>query len=334
MQPKSFLRQYHGIRKKGERMRLVMINGGLGNQLFQYIFMRYIEETSGESCILEDLEFFTPDYHHNGFEIDRIFPVKPKRLSELLERDVLDEMLRITLSPITPGGKKKNILKVFQDCGVNLFPVQEGLCFTGATDYDGSIFSVPMNEFSPGIRGFSGDIYYYGYWINANWLAAIGEKILNELTFPPLPDEKNRAYMEQIQSLGESSVAVHIRRGDFVKIGWTVPPEFYAEEVFPEVRKNVKHPVFFMFSDDMQWVREHLNELGFLPSDTVIFVEGNMGGKNYIDMQLMHACRGMVISKSSFSYLASLLNTREDKLVWSPTPWRANIQYSRSETSE
>lgn len=33
-------------------MRMVMIGGGLGNQISQYVFKRYIELNTGETCFL------------------------------------------------------------------------------------------------------------------------------------------------------------------------------------------------------------------------------------------------------------------------------------------
>ena len=39
-------------------MQSIMLNGGLGNQLFQYIFARYIEKNSADNCIIDDSAFW------------------------------------------------------------------------------------------------------------------------------------------------------------------------------------------------------------------------------------------------------------------------------------
>lgn len=49
-------------------------------------------------------------------------------------------------------------------------------------------------------------------------------------------------------------------------------------------------------------------ELGLDQFWTVTYVEENTDGKNYVDMQLMSMCKGMVMSNSAFCYLAALLN--------------------------
>ena len=47
-------------------------------------------------------------------------------------------------------------------------------------------------------------------------------------------------------------------------------------------------------------------ELGLDQFWTVTYVEGNTNGKNYVDMQLMSMCKGMVMSNSAFCYLKML----------------------------
>lgn len=64
-------------------MKIVMCNGGLGNQTFQYIFARYLELKSGESVWVDDSSFCMPKVVHNGLELQRVFPnVKIHLLSQ------------------------------------------------------------------------------------------------------------------------------------------------------------------------------------------------------------------------------------------------------------
>lgn len=74
----------------------------------------------------------------------------------------------------------------------------------------------------------------------------------------------------------------------------------------------------FVFSDDIAWCKEHAEELGFGQFSSIVFVEGNMHGRNYLDLQLMSSCKGMILSNSAFCYLAALLNT-EKKCYVNPT---------------
>ncbi len=298
-------------------MRMVLMNGGLGNQAFQYIFMRWLEEKSGVQCMIDDRGFFGT-FAHNGYELEKIFSLHPSRLSQYLDPDIFSELDRLS-NVIEPSDTKpKGVVSVLKEYGLDLLTVQEGNFYLDLYDHHGPIFSTPANGFYPDVLRCGGDLYYYGYWINAHWFGGILDTIVREFTFPPLPGKRNVDYMSEIRSAGERSVAVHVRRGDFVTLGWAMSPQWY-QGAFAAFRQKIEHPIFFLFSDDMPWVNAHREELGILPTDNTICVEGNMGGNNYVDAQLMSACRGMIIANSSFSYLAALLNRRPDKLVANPT---------------
>ena len=144
---------------------------------------------------------------------------------------------------------------------------------------------------------------------------------LKEFTFPPIEDSKNKEYLKEI--LGRPSVFMHVRRGDYVTIGSALDSSFFLNtvnefnekiKITPEVENDIKKWTIFVFSDDISWCRENWKELGLDQFGEVVFVEGNMEGKNYIDMQLMSHCEAILMSNSAFSYLAALLNTRK-KLV-------------------
>ena len=63
-------------------MRIQLINGGLGNQVFQYIFMRFAERYSpGEVWYLDDSAFFL-GRQHNGYELEKVFGIKANLLSD------------------------------------------------------------------------------------------------------------------------------------------------------------------------------------------------------------------------------------------------------------
>ena len=52
-------------------MKIVLMNGGLGNQLFQYAFYRYIQIATNDICYIDDSAFFGKNVEHNGFEIEK-----------------------------------------------------------------------------------------------------------------------------------------------------------------------------------------------------------------------------------------------------------------------
>lgn len=301
-------------------MKIALFNGGLGNQVFQYIFARYIEASTGETCFLDDSYFFLTEEKrkqeekggivtvHNGYEIGKVFPnAKASLLSKQFTEDVWNYMIENKRLGIS-------IEQQLLDAGLDISVIRE----TGDVTFNGNIFDAPPNEFWPQISNFPGDLYYSGYWINKGWFDANSEILRHELKFPNITDKINMEYQESI--VKTNSIAVHIRRGDFVTIGWALSEEYYAKAV--NVMKNYfSDAIFYIFSDDLDWCKENAEKLGLnIGKDKVVYTDGNYDRKhNYIDMQLMSICKHMIISNSSFPYLAALLNENKDKLVINPT---------------
>ena len=288
-------------------MKIALFNGGLGNQIFQYIFARALEISSGEKCWLDDSYFFISD-DHNGYELEKIFGIKTNRLSEYFDPDVWESMI----SNVKNGF---SIPQQFKESGNDLFVVAE----TSDFKFDGNFVYAPANKYTPEILNSQGNVYYHGYWVTNGWLQQNKEILTRELTFPTITDEYNLKLAEKIKLT--NSISIHIRRGDFVKLGWELPDSFYMNSIKSFI-EQVPDGQYFLFSDDIEWCKLNAKSLGLnLIEDKLIVVEGNIKGKNYLDMQLMSMCKGMIIANSSFSYLAALLN-KNLRWISNPTPNR------------
>lgn len=284
-------------------MKIALCNGGLGNQTFQYIFSRFVELEGGEPCYLDNAAFCVKNPSHNGFEILKVFPhARPKLLSQRFTEDVWQYMVG-----------QGRIPQQLRDAGEDYAMVAE----TGDFQFDGNVIFTPTNQFAPWIAHAKGNIYYHGYWINREWLKdRHWETLRKELQFAPLTDDRNKRYEAEIER--SNSVALHVRRGDFLTYCWAASTESYRLAV-EMLRNKITEAHFFIFSDDLAWCRENLGELG-LKAEEVTFVEGNTGMNNYLDMQLMSYCKSMaLVSSSCFSYLAALLNRNEVISIYNTT---------------
>lgn len=283
-------------------MKIQFLNGGLANQAFQYIFARYYELSHpGERMYMDD-SYFALNTVHNGYELEKVFGIKPHMLSECFDEDVWDYILE---------QKKlgKSVPEILCDNGIEMYMISEvGEGHNHFNPFKGKVFSVPCSEYIPEILENCGDIYYHGYWINKNWFAKYKDVFLGEFCFPKLMDEKNQQYEYQIQH--SKSLSIHIRRGDYVTLGWAYDTQYYCKLVDKYVELYGKEWTIFVFSDDIAWCKENQKELGLSVFENIVFVEGNIQGKNYIDLQLMSKCKGMIMSNSAFCYLAALLNTQ------------------------
>lgn len=292
-------------------MRIQYLNGGLANQVFQYIFVRYAQLSNPQNgdWLFDDSFFFTTQAH-NGYELEKVFGLKPRLLSQYFDADIWEELLK----------NKQNgcsIPQSFKDLGFAITMITEFENYRDHNPFNGQIYRVPGNSFYPEIQQLPGEfVYYHGYWLHPEWFQSYRSILKKELAFPPITDERNLSYANSI--LGSKSVAMHIRRGDYIRLGWASDSHYYLEKT-REVLANDPDAVFFVFSDDIPWCKENREHLGLsLPSRTV-FVEGNHLGNNYIDLQLMSMCQIMIINRSAFGYLAMLLNDRLDYFLFDET---------------
>ena len=292
-------------------MKIQFLNGGLANQMFQYIFARYYELSHpGEAMYLDDT-YFALNTVHNGYELETVFGLKPHILSECFDEEVWNFILQER-----KDGKSIPTILCENDIPFSMLS-EVGDNHNVFNPFSGQVRYIPCNEYHPEILDLPGDIYYHGYWINKNWFAKYQDIFLREFQFPPITDSRNRAYLDKIRSV--DSVSIHIRRGDYVKLGWAMPTDVYRALIqsFLSNTPSGKWQLF-VFSDDIAWCREHEREMDLNSFADITYIEGNTHGKNYIDMYLMSQCEAMLISNSAFCYLAALLNTRK-KYCINPT---------------
>ena len=122
-----------------------------------------------------------------------------------------------------------------------------------------------------------------------------------------------------IQAISNNSysVAIHVRRGDYVKIGWCIPMEYYHKAVDMILEKH-PNATFYVFSDDLEWVKDNLK----MDEKSVVYVAHNQKIKPFEDIWLMSKCNANIIANSTFSWWGAYLNQHPDKLVIAPSAMR------------
>lgn len=278
------------------------MNGGLGNQMFQYIFFRWLQLHCEDECIVDDSAFFGKNVPHSGYEIEK-FGLHPQRLSSLFAADIWDFMLKRR-----QGGN--GIAQQLLEAGMELTAVQE----TGNDNFSFGGKIIKMRD-SDQVPIPAGNTYYHGYYLGNKYYWDIHDNIGQEIVFPKL-DAVNQALWQHICQC--DSVGIHVRRGDMAALGWSADPSFFAKAI-AYMETVYKQPEYFLFSDDLAWCQEHREELGLAAlGKRVRPVSGNEGDKAYIDLLLLISCKQRIGDRSSFSFLASCLsdNNKGDILKW------------------
>ncbi|MDE7273692.1 MAG: alpha-1,2-fucosyltransferase [Lachnospiraceae bacterium] len=284
-------------------LKIQFLNGGLANQVFQYIFARSYELSHPNEKMFLDDSYFAVNTVHNGYELEKVFGIRPHMLSELFDEDVWQYIL-------TEREKGKSIPQLLKDNGSDIVLVSEMKdIYRTFNPFDGEILILKEKENMPEVLDMQGNVYYHGYWICREWFDRNKDVFLRELTFPKISDDKNKRLIHDIAV--KPSLAIHVRRGDYVGLKIAYEAQNYKELIDVWTNGLGTDWNLYVFSDDINWCKANSKEMGFEIFKSVCYVEGNTAGKNYIDMQLMSQCKGMIISNSAFSFLAALLNTNK-----------------------
>jgi len=161
--------------------------------------------------------------------------------------------------------------------------------------------------------------YLEGYWGSEKYFKDIENIIRKEFTLKDKPDAINQKMISRIKNC--DSVSIHIRRGDYIfdektnKYHGVCNLDYYLKAI-ALVAKKVKKPYFFIFSDDIRWAKQNLH-LKF----PCVYVNHNIGKKDYEDLRLMSNCCHNIIANSSFSWWGAWLNKNKDKIVIAPKKW-------------
>ena len=213
------------------------ILGGIGNQMFQYAAGRALSLSTDQTHSL-DLNDFTDYQLHNGFELERVFNI--------------DKVVKSTSSNIQEllGWRANSFAK-------------KVLRRSPFTRLRGPSFVVePHFNYWPAFFKLDHDCYLYGYWQSEQYFKDFADIIRQDFAFKIPLDERNKKV--GLEMANTQSVSLHVRRGDYVSdpknsnIMHICSLEYYRQAI-NHIIKRIEQPVFYIFSDDMAWVKEHLS---------------------------------------------------------------------------
>lgn len=267
------------------------LEGGLGNQMFQYAIARSLSIKL--DCPLKlDTSWFID-------QLDRKYAL-----------DEFSFSCEIVLETEKPPSKIKNKLDRIR--GRFLKPKKMGV----------PLFLEKKFQVNDDFFNIKEPVYLQGYWQSELYFKEIESQIRKDFCLENQLTEDRQKIATEIQA--ENSISVHVRRGDYItnpsanKHHGTCPADWY-HSMMQKMAEQKKAPVFFIFSDDPEWAKSNLPN--HWPCH---FIQPSSDGKDQQDMALMSACNHHIIANSSFSWWGAWLNPNEDKTVFAPKKWFAN----------
>lgn len=289
------------------------MTGRLGNQMFQYSTLRAFQEKYRQSDNLV--------LHFNWLAgSPRMFPDSLKDFNVKMYKNA-PKVLDLTL-------KQKILIKYirFWERYINHFYEDEKI-FQKQNCFDRRHARMLMRH---GIYSIHNGyekllpppslkvIFFDGCFESPKYFNDIRPQLLEEFTPKHNPLKTNQDLYKSIHE--SESVCVTIRRGDFVdnpdfkKNHYVCTPEFFAVSI-QKMQTLLKNPKFFIFSDDINWVKQNMT----FPKGTE-YETGN--DPVWEKLRLMYSCKHFIISNSTFSWWAQYLSRNANKIVIAPSRWK------------
>lgn len=267
-------------------MVIIQVMGGLGNQLQQYALYRKFVRLGVEARL--DISWFQAFKEHGVTDrelelayFDRLIyeTCTEEERASLIGGDGLSGKLRRRLLP-------------------------------------GSIRWFHEKEmYHPEVLTFE-DMYLSGYFACEKYYWDILYDLREKLQFPRSDNPENHRLAQEMREC--PSVSVHVRRGDYLnqenrEMFGNICTDAYYEKAVRVIRDRVPEAHFYLFSDDISYVREKYRGKEY----TVVDV--NHGRDSFYDMWLMSQCKHHICANSTFSFWGARLNANESKMMIRPT---------------
>lgn len=303
----------------------LIIKDGLGNQLFQYAYARYLQylyEQEGQKEKIAINSYYIDHFDlrkaslHNFVLNDDVEFMKKKKQKNDMEIFKIRTLLANGFD-IIPW----KILKTSKPLGEEKFikRSKHGVYYTyrSQTEFK-TLLARKKNK------------YVFGFFQGEANFAPIKEIIGTEFEIKTAPSKENADMLRRIGCT--ESVCLHIRRGDYLDPRWKnlqICTFEYYNNAINEMLKKTVNPTFYIFSnthDDLAWIKGNYHFTNNIDNRKLNFVYVDLGNPDYEELRLMKSCKHFIISNSTFSWWAAYLSAYKDKIVLTPERWNLSLE--------
>ena len=261
--------------RTSKKIVVVRIQGGLGNQLFQYAAGVGLTEQLGAELLVDTSGFIN-------------YPLRKYHLSDL-SRFAQDWGLG------RPTQGLAGRMRMARQSSTPQFILKHARIL---------IHQERFFHYKPIPDWFKNAIYLDGFWQSPKYFASVAERIRSLYDPSQYISKEESTLADSLSST--ASVAIHVRRGDYIsdaetcQIHGVIGTEWYryavdlARRIDPALQLHV-------FSDDPAEARQIF--------DGFVGIEFHPPRSEWADLKLMASCRHRIIANSTFSWWAAWMAT-------------------------
>lgn len=155
------------------------------------------------------------------------------------------------------------------------------------------------------------NVTLYGFWQNTDYF----KDFIHDLKRQFIPNYTLATEVQEIKNIIQhtpNSVGIHIRRGDFIGLGWAEGADYYNRAI-RRMTSEIGSTRFFIVTDDKQWVRENFSD-----NPNIYIIDLKTETCDIDEFFLLSICNHQIISESTFGWWAAFLNTNPNRIIIIP----------------
>lgn len=278
-------------------MKIVKLKGGLGNQMFQNAFAKYVAKHTKDEVKLDFSSYA---------ELVNDDIRKPRLLKFNISQGVASEKEIAQHTLLSHGGNSLSFsykVKILFEAIFN-----KKYCFEWKR---GDLLSGKQ------VKKYD---YFDGYWQSIEYIEPLRNYLLEEFTPNYEISDSAKRQIEEMQV--HDSVFVGVRKGDYTanakarKHYGIITNEYYLKAM-EYVTTKVENPVFHIFSNDIEWCKKNLDFKDY----KVVFRGKEVQTDDFEELMIMKSCKHAIISNSTFNWWGAFLINNPARVIVCPLRW-------------
>lgn len=280
----------------------VLLKGRIGNQLFMYALARKISIETGQEIIFNDAAVRKKKWENSLMQYN-IKNVKYEHKDDILisiKNGILKQFLMYKVYHFLLRGKDFRKIEKIENKIKHIYN-KNGIiaCQNGYKDYS-------VNN--------SKNIVLDGYFQSDKYFKEIRKELLGELKISEALLQKYPNYDKIVNG---NSICISIKIEHNVGSGlYDVCSIDYWKESIDYILTKVENPLFFVCSDNVEYVKKNL-----IDCEKYDVVTQSKEFTVVESLAVMSKCKHFIIGNTTFGWWAQYLSENDDKIVVAPSRW-------------
>ena len=283
------------------------LKGRIGNQLFMYATARMIQKIKGDkdTIVIEDYNNVDPD--GRGYE-NSLVNYDLKNVRYVHDDSMLHSLkylpMRLGCSAIARFFEKGLDNDARYEAAIRNQKIYNAL---GIFHIQDGYVSYP--------RRFKKNVLLDGYFQSEKYFSEIRDELVELFRIEDAYTASNYPNAELLENRNSVCISIKVQHnvGNYM---YDVCHEDYYQKAIEYIIEHVDNPLFFICSDNVEYVKEHL--IDTTKYDVVCQASDY---PVHISLAAMARCKHFIIGNTSFGWWAQYLSTSPDKIVIVPDRW-------------